>query len=199
MRVSAFVSRLLKVVPSVPRQHLVDEINYALGIIYSRPLNSMRFRDPATGNDPVLTTTPGVFTYVIGTSTVGCDTKFVGKIYASDPSDSEDYRTGVFAQNPETGNENPTITFMSDPGDATYFVQCYRYPEEITDESQTLPMRDDEAIRYLFELVVGNMEMMMHGQSIRLEKFYADTINEFYGSSNLINNCTVYNTGERYY
>ena len=184
MKTSAFIDRIVREAPSWTRPNILLEINYALDIIFDRPLRMMRIKDTSTGLDPVLTTVAGTFEYEINAAAIGEDAMFVRRAYTGLEEDPTCYDTDVYSSL-ETG-ANAKLLFKEDPGGTEYHVEAYKFPTKVVSETfpTTLPFPDQFIIRYLYDLVAGNIESMSHGKSVRLDRFYAEKLPELHGRLN---------------
>lgn len=200
MKTSSLISRIYRAFPSTTRLDIKDEINIALDILIDRPLAMMRVKDSSTGLDPVLTTTDGVFEYTINATSIGEDVKWVERAYTGEESDIADYDNIIFTSR-QLGDSDITITFAEDPGGNDVKLTAYKGPTTILSESYpvNIPLPNEFVIKYLFELVAGNLESLYHGKSVRRDAFYANDLARFHGESNKSMKDDVQFPNERYY
>jgi hypothetical protein len=186
MKTKQFIDRVVRVCQSVPRSLIIEETNNALDILFDRPLAIMRVYNASTGLDPVLSTMAGTYQYTSGDLNTTENIAYLGRVY-SDPLD-KDGGTDVIVDhnNRVLHGESITINFSEDPGTANYYVETYKKPTYILSENSPvyIPFPDEFITKYLFELVVGNIELMSHGQSSRLEKFESEKLFDLYGKLN---------------
>jgi len=158
------------------REVLNEVQNY---LCMQKPLNYFRMKDTTTGKDPILSTTSAAYEYDIGTTELfPYDAWWVERVYKSE----DDYEDG-YGKSADGSDSDYSVTRI--PGDdenvakvifntapnGDYYVECYRKPTQITDESIQLTVPISYHLNTVYEGVVGWIEMSTSGRSDRWTKF----------------------------
>ena len=183
MNMSALVTFTMRKLNGYSRTEVAQLYDEVQLMIFSAPTELMRYRDPSTGQDPVLTTTAGTFEYELDAATIGVDTMLVGNVYDDGSSiivaydqmvNSSEIRASTKRGDSST---KAKVIFSEDPGDREYQVECYRYPTRITSPTVEPEIGEDLRLRFLYPGVTALVETFEHGAlSEAQEKFERETI-----------------------
>lgn len=146
-------------------REIINEIQKIM--LEGTPLEFTRVKDTATGKDPLLTTTSTTFEYEISTAdSFPADAAWIHSVYSTDPDCPV---TGVRVV-PATPSSKATLIFDSAPS-GQYYVWYYKKTTEILSVSTQLTVPPQYHLDTVYEGVLGMIEQIDNGASVRWEKF----------------------------
>ena len=81
MRTESLVTYIKRLAPDWSRVDILEFINDIQTMVFGTRSELMRYIDPTTGHNPVLTTEDGVLEYILDTSVIGSDIQFIEHVY----------------------------------------------------------------------------------------------------------------------
>jgi len=173
MNTKEFVTYVKRIAPAWSRPDILEFAEIAQGTVLSVPVERMRFR--VEGKDPILTTVAGQHRYELSSSNFGEDIAFIGNVYPVNYYTNHYGKTiadPVMASTTKaSGNTNAIINFVEDPGDAEFYIKCYRRPKKLLSEAIDFEIPDDQLIPGLMKGVIGLIETAEHGTSNAYAEF----------------------------
>jgi len=197
MNTRSLVDYVKRVAPSWSRLDILNFINDAQSIVFSVPVESMKYTDTTSGGDKQLSTVDGTLTYELSASTFGADIQFIKNVYPVNYNENYYGYSGTtndiyISTHDGIQGTNAIIEFAENPGNAEYYVECYKYPTPVDSESTILSIPEGLILTKFYSGVVGIVETVDHGQSNAMDKFEQMTSVEIRNILNTTGHTNVY-------
>lgn len=177
MLTSSLITLAKKEFPDWSRIQLLGMLNEIQRIVFTQNnTRQMRMYDSTTGKDPILTTVDGTYVYEINT-TNGFDYNVwrVTSVYNDDIYDPIDV-----IKYDATPSNSAIIVFNENPGNAEYYLRCFRQCSDLTSETTQMEIPHAYHLSHIWEGLCGLIEKYRSGKSDRflyfMEKLLPDLI-----------------------